>query len=70
MGMGNSNGKEACGRCASTTLVDATEIEKDPFEGDRIEVEEDELRKAALPVIFFGRLKRRLDEFAARLVYK
>ena len=42
---------------------------RDPFDGPRIEVPEDEMRRVAKPQIWLGRVKRRLDEVATRLTY-
>lgn len=71
--MGSTNGKESCGRCASSTVIEATSGEDgpdhDPFEGGHIELDERELRYASAPSVLFGRLKRRLDEVAARFIY-
>jgi hypothetical protein len=56
-----------------TTVVDATDDEetagRNPFDGDRIEVSEREMRVVGKPAILLGRAKRRLDEFATRLTY-
>ncbi|UPW01733.1 hypothetical protein M0R88_06425 [Halorussus gelatinilyticus] len=67
---------EACGRCSMTSVVSMTEGDapderpgRDPFDGDRIEVSESELRLANRHVLWLGRLKRRLDEVATRLTY-
>ena len=66
--MGNEN-KETCGRCSMTSVVDATEVDHDPFGEDAIEVSESELRAAAVPQRVLGRVKHRLDEVATRLTY-
>jgi len=42
--------------------------EHDPFAGDRIEVADADLRKVS-PSVWFGGLKRRIDEVATRLTY-
>ena len=65
---------EACGRCTMTSVVDLREDESvrekhDPFAGDRIELSDSELRKASGHVVFLGRLKRRIDEFATAITY-
>ncbi|MWV39865.1 hypothetical protein [Natrialba sp. INN-245] len=71
--MTDSSEKEACGRCSMSTVVDmATEDghrSRDPLEGDRIELEEDELRRASPHVVLLGRVKSYLDAFARRLTY-
>jgi hypothetical protein len=41
----------------------------DPFGGERIEVSDSEMRKAAAPAVVAGRIKRKLDEFATRVTY-
>lgn len=71
----DSDEAEACGRCAMSSVVDVAdsaeegEGPRDPFEGERIEVEEREMRKAAAPVVVAGRVKRKLNEVATRLTY-
>ena len=67
----DSDKSEACGRCSMTTVVDASDGEggRDPFDGERIEVDADEMRTVAKPAIVLGRLKDRLDEFATRVTY-
>jgi hypothetical protein len=57
-----------------TSVVDMTGSDgegddRDPFGTAHIEVSEDELRVAAAPAVFAGRVKRRLDEFATALTY-
>ncbi|AZH23972.1 hypothetical protein [Haloplanus aerogenes] len=65
---------EACGRCAMSSVVGVTaesdddERERDPFAGDRIEVDERQL-KAVSPAAWLGRVKRRIDDYATRLTY-
>lgn len=71
----DSSDSEACGRCSMTSVIDMSESESDdegpgnPFEGERIEVPEREMRKAAAPAVIAGRVKRKLDEVATRLTY-
>ncbi|NHN46347.1 hypothetical protein G9464_01865 [Halostella sp. JP-L12] len=67
----DSDKSEACGRCSMTTVVDATDGEggSDPFDGERIEVDPDEMRAVAKPAILLGRVKDRLDAVATRLTY-
>ena len=64
---------EACGRCSMTSVIDLSDepdrSDRDPFGGDRIELSEAELRQASGHVLFFGRLKRRIDEVATALTY-
>jgi hypothetical protein len=72
----DSDEREACGRCAMSSVVDtamegADEAERatrDPFAGDRIEVDENDLRKVS-PSAWLGGLKRRIDDVATRLTY-
>jgi len=64
---------ETCGRCAMSSVVGVTESEddgreRDPFAGDRIEVDERQLR-AVSPAAWLTRLKRRIDDYATRLTY-
>lgn len=78
--MGNSNGRESCGRCSFTTVVDAVEdgeggdeseetTRYDPFDGGYIEVDERELRLVSAPALLAGRVERWLDDAAARLIH-
>ncbi|WP_290815661.1 hypothetical protein [Halovivax sp.] len=69
---------ESCGRCSVTTVLDATEAVdgddehgggRNPFDGPRIEVPEDDLRRASFVAVWLGRLKARLDAAAHRLTY-
>jgi hypothetical protein len=68
--------REACGRCAMSSVVDTAmegtdETERatrDPFAGDRIEVDEDDLRKVS-PSAWLAGVKRRIDDVATRLTY-
>ena len=74
--MGDTDGRETCGRCSMTAVVDAVEEEKeeaderyDPFGDAYIEVDERELRIASAPAVYAGRVKRWLDEKAHRVVH-
>ncbi|MFB6071250.1 MAG: hypothetical protein ABEJ76_09520 [Halanaeroarchaeum sp.] len=68
--MGTNSEAEACGRCAMSTAVDVTDGSgSNPWEGDRIEVDEDDLRAVSGHVVALGRIKRRLDEWATALTY-
>lgn len=68
--MGVKDKAEACGRCTMTTVVDISEgIGTNPFEGDRIEVAEDELRAMSKHVVALGRVKDRLNRWATDLTY-
>lgn len=71
--MGGKN-SEACGRCSVSTVVDAADSEEEggpenPFEGDRIEIEESEMRSVVRHEVFADRLKSRLDDFANRIMF-
>jgi hypothetical protein len=67
--MGNSDeNKELCGRCAMSSVSGVMEEEHDPFEDERIEVEENEIRKVS-PGVLLGRVRRRVDSFATKLIY-
>lgn len=59
---------EACSRCAMSSVSGVVEDDRDPFDGERIEVEEDELRKVS-PGALFGRAKRRPDGLVRKLTY-
>lgn len=71
---------EACGRCSVSTVVDAAGSGRDgetdgeagergPFDSERIELEEDELRSVVRHEVLARRVKDRLDAFATRLIY-
>lgn len=67
---------EACGRCSMTAVVDAVNVDKtpderagrDPFGGERIEVEEGDLRRIS-PAGWLADTKARLDTVARRIAY-
>jgi hypothetical protein len=67
---------EACGRCSMSSVVGAVakdqspeeRAERDPFRGDRIEVDESAIRRVS-PAGYLGDLKERLDAFARRVAY-
>lgn len=61
---------EACGRCAMSTVVDATDDDaRDPFADGAIEVADEEARAVSRHVVALGRLRRRLDALVTRLTY-
>jgi hypothetical protein len=72
----DSENREACGRCAMSSVVETTtegaddehRATRDPFAGERIEVDEDDLR-AVSPAAWLAGVKRRLDALATRLTY-
>ncbi len=59
---------ETCGRCAMSSVSGVMEEDHDPFEGERIEVEEDDIRKIS-PSVLLGRAKHRIDSLVARITY-
>lgn len=68
---------ETCGRCSMSTVVDVASDDgdgdedtssRDPFAGERIEVDESEMR-AVSPSAWLGGMKRRVDEVATKLTY-
>jgi len=73
--MGTDGKAEACGRCTMTSVVGLTAEQeggpkgRNPFDGDRIEVDDDELRRASPHVVALGRLKDRLDRWATGITY-
>jgi len=67
--MGVKEKVEACGRCAMTAVTDATGADFDPYDGDRIEVDEDQLRAVSGHVRALGAVKDRLNDWAARVTY-
>jgi hypothetical protein len=67
--MGKSDeDKELCGRCAMSSVSGVMEEEHDPFEGERIEVEQDEIRKVS-PSVLLGRVRRRVDNLVTKITY-
>jgi len=67
---------EACGRCSMSTVVGAVSgdrdpeerAERDPFAGERIEVEESSIRRVS-PGGFLSDLKDRINALGRRLAY-
>lgn len=63
---------EYCGRCSMTTVVDAVgeeDEERDPFAGERIELDDDQLRTVS-PAAWFSGVARKLDELGTKLTYR
>lgn len=69
---------EACGRCSVTTVLDASEAAENPdaegggenpFDGERIELDERELTSVVRHEVAVGKLTRTLDAIATRLTY-
>lgn len=61
---------ETCGRCAMSSVVGAAADDDtaDPYDGDRIEVDDRQLR-AVSPSAWLERVTRRLDEYVVHLTY-
>lgn len=59
---------ESCGRCAMSATSELMEESPDPYEGDRIELDEREAR-AVSPAAWLEGVKERLDSWATRLTY-
>ncbi|WP_435099093.1 hypothetical protein [Halarchaeum sp. P4] len=66
-----SDGKpvERCGRCAASTVVDAADVDADPYAGDCIEVDEAEARAVSAHVVAVGAVKSWLDDLGRWLTY-
>ena len=60
--------REACGRCAMSSVSGVMNEDHDPFEGERIEVEETQLRKVS-PSVLLGRARQRIDSLVTKLTY-
>lgn len=65
---------ESCGRCAMSTVVDATATDEEsasdargPMEGGRIELSESELR-ATSPAAWFSGVVSRIDDAATAFI--
>lgn len=72
--MGTDSEPEACGRCSMTSVVGLTDGDgesggRNPFDGDRIELDDDELRSVSAHVLALGRLKDRLDRWMQSATY-
>lgn len=73
--MTDDQSTEACGRCSMTTVVDAVnadrddETSRDPFDGERIEVEEAAVRRVS-PVAWTRKATSWLNATAERLAYR
>lgn len=67
---------EACGRCSMSTVVGAVSedktpeeaSERNPFGGERIEVDESSIRRVS-PAGYLSDLKKRIDALGRRLAY-
>ena len=60
---------EACGRCSITTVVDATDGERDVLGEERIEVDEREMRRMSAHHVAASRAKEWFDSLGKRLTY-
>ncbi|GGL35020.1 hypothetical protein GCM10009037_18280 [Halarchaeum grantii] len=67
--MSDGSDVERCGRCATSTVVDAAGVDADPYAGGHIEVEEDDVRAVSAHVVAAGRVKSWLDAIGRRLTY-
>lgn len=68
--MGVKDKVEACGRCSMTAVVDVMEgTSPNPFDGDRIEVSDAELRAVSRHVVLLGKLKDRLNRWSMERIY-
>jgi hypothetical protein len=59
---------ESCGRCAMSSTTGLMDDPEDPYEGDRIEIDEREAR-AVSPAAWLEGVKERVDAWATRLTY-
>lgn len=73
MGTDSEGEAEACGRCSMTSVVGMAGEDgpsgRNPFDGPRIELDDDELRAASPHVVALGRLKDRIDRWATAFTY-
>jgi hypothetical protein len=60
--------KERCGRCGMSSVVDFMDGDYDPYEEERIEVDERKLRKIS-PDAVFGPISRRIDDIMMKLTW-
>lgn len=60
---------EACGRCSITTVIDASGSDRNVLGEDRIEVEENEMRRLSAHHIAASRAKDWFDSVGERLIY-
>jgi len=67
--MRTNDNAESCGRCAMSTVVDATDSDREgPFDGDRIEVEDESLRRVS-PSAWLSGAVSRLDRAATEFIH-
>lgn len=68
--MGTNDEVEACGRCAMSSAMAVSEGSgTNPFDGDRIELEEREVRAVSQHVVYASKLKQRLNDWAKSVTY-
>lgn len=68
--MGTNDEVEACGRCAMSSAMAVSEGSgTNPFDGDRIELDEDEVRTVSQHAVLAGRIKQRLNDWAKSVTY-
>jgi len=70
--MGVPDRVEACGRCAMSSVVDvAGEYGTgwNPFDGERIEVDEDQVRRVSPHLAALGRIRTRIDRWMVGQTY-
>lgn len=68
--MGTNDEVEACGRCAMSSAMAVSEgTGKNPFDGDRIELEEREVAAVSKHVVYASKLKERLNDWARAVTY-
>lgn len=60
---------EACGRCSISTVIDATDGERDVLGEERIEIDEHEIRRLSAHHVAASRAKDWLDSVGERLIY-
>jgi hypothetical protein len=59
---------ESCGRCAMSSTTSVMDDPPDPYEGERIEIAEEDAR-AVSPAAWLTGLKERVDAWATRVTY-
>lgn len=68
--MGTNDEVEACGRCAMSSAMAVSEgTGTNPFDGDRIELEEREVETVSKHVVYAASLKQRLNDWAKSVTY-
>ncbi|WP_336342809.1 hypothetical protein [Halalkalicoccus ordinarius] len=60
---------EACGRCSITTVIDATDGDRELLGEDRIEIEEREMRRLSAHHVAASRAKEWFNSLGERLIY-